>query len=158
MRFRIVVLIIIFLSGVIVFLGLISKRPVISNRIIDWYAENCSPIDECVIDLNEVTDFQWDRVYVSSSSSESGRPEVLVKAGIFDNDILSRRIVFLLGNEVVYHEKMKTHIEYTVQDSVVFQMKKGWDMYTSTTGKFLIKYSTLEDGYYKLTPQIDLGL
>ena len=83
---------------------IISEKGKLSNRICETIDDKCDENNECIIKMDEITDFAWDKMLLYQvMSSES---EISQALGVEFNDSvdLSSGMIFVKNDEIVYHE------------------------------------------------------
>jgi hypothetical protein len=130
-----------------------SKSGVIEQRIGDR-VNACKPTEACIIKIKELTDFQWDKMYVFTSGA---RNEHIDRAlGIKYPDLIefTRLMVFTKDGKIVHLEKQPTDIEGAVNGQVYFEGSyiDRYSLYLSDTALFRAERIEFKEGrYYKLT-------
>ena len=128
----------------------------VDNTLKKWISKNCD-FDHlekpCVLVLQDVVNKPWDKVYVSNDGSQFDIPPEIEKLDVMDDDVMSRRIIFLKGDKLVHYEKMKTDLEKNIKGEPYFYINgKDWPSYTPQTALFTVTLRIHEGGYYLLTP------
>ncbi len=92
----------------------------IEGRVGRAISDRCRPATRCVIQLREVTPFEWDRMFyfdyvVSPTARRSavGLP--------FDTAELRRQLVFLRNGQVVRNDLLPTNVEKPVENELDFE-------------------------------------
>lgn len=91
---------------VIISLFLFSCEPNIHDKIYSKIENNCKGLDTCIIDISDVIDFKWDKMYIFGewcSPGEINRITGLKYSGKMVNDGFCR-ILFIYENKIVYEE------------------------------------------------------
>ena len=145
----------------ILFIGviLVGCHPAsIKEKIADKIESKCRGIDSCTttINIQEVTDFKWDRLYLFTIGASL---EDVNKALGFDypyfEDIASR-VVFTLGNKIVYHEDEFPNPKTKPTAGVIFRYIDNDIMHSYNFGNAVFNVTkTVVNGYkyYELTPK-----
>lgn len=130
-----------------------SKSGVVEQRIGDR-VNTCKPTEACIINIKELTDFQWDKMFVFTSGA---RNEDIDKAiGIKYPDFVefTRLMVFTKDGKIVHREKESTNIEGAVNGQVNFEGSyvDRFSLYMSDTALFRAEKIELKGGrVYRLT-------
>ena len=82
--------------------------------------DNCSENGPCIIRFKDVTDFEWDEMYVFESGATLDRIEKALRTPFPDYVEFTRRLVFLKNGKIVYREDEPTDIERIVQGQLTF--------------------------------------
>ncbi len=92
----------------------------IEGRIGRAITDRCRPAARCVIQLREVTPFEWDRMfYFDYVVSPTARLSVV---GLpFDTAELRRQLVFLRNGQVVRNDLLPTNVEKPVENELDFE-------------------------------------
>ncbi len=92
----------------------------IEGRIGRAITDRCRPAARCVIQLREVTPFEWDRMFYfdygvlpNARRSAVGLP--------FDTEELRRQLVFLRNGQVVRNDLLPTDVEKPVENELAFE-------------------------------------
>ena len=93
--------------------GLIEQR--IGEKV-----NSCKSDAPCIIRIKELTDFQWDEMYVFSYGAHAEYIERALGTPLPDPVEFQRRIVFLEGGRIVHREDEPTDIEGMVDGEVGF--------------------------------------
>jgi hypothetical protein len=92
----------------------------IEGRIGRAITDRCQPAAKCVIQLREVTPFEWDTVfyfdYVVSPAARRG-----VVGLPFETAEFQRQLVFLRNGQVVRNDLLPTDVEKPVENELVFE-------------------------------------
>ena len=123
----------------------------IEGKLVTKIKATCGESTGCTIRLRDVTDFDWDRVYVFSSIPKD-QIEKVIGAPFPRHEEFKRSIIFLNGGKVVYSEAEPTDIESLINDQVVFDITYG-DNYRSYSfdSRFEVQRKSFQRGvYYEL--------
>jgi hypothetical protein len=101
----------------------------IEGRIGRAITDRCQPAAKCVIQLREVTPFEWDRMfYFDYSVSPAARRSAV---GVpFDTAELQRQLVFLRNGQVVRNDLLPTDVEKPVENELAFKGDEKADWLT----------------------------
>jgi len=92
----------------------------IEGRIGRAITDRCRPTARCVIQLREVTSFEWDRMfYFDYVVSPTARRDAV--GSPFDTAELRRQLVFLRNGRVVRNDLLPTNVEKPVENEVEFE-------------------------------------
>ena len=92
----------------------------IEGRIGRAITDRCRPGARCVIQLREVTPFEWDRMfYFDYVVSPAARRSAVGLA--FDSAELRRQLVFVRNGQVVRNDLLPTNVEKPVENEVDFE-------------------------------------
>ena len=95
----------------------------IEGRIGRAISDRCRPAASCVVQLSEVTPFEWDRMfYFDYIVSPAARRNAVGLT--FDTGELRRQLVFLRNGQVVHNDLLPTNVEKPVENELVFQGDK----------------------------------
>lgn len=97
----------------------------IEGKLVTLIKTTCGESTGCTIRLRDVTDFDWDRVYVFNSAATKDQIEKVIGAPFPGYEEFKRSIIFLNGGKVVYSEADPTDIESVINDQVVFDLAYG---------------------------------
>lgn len=96
--------ILVLILSIVIVVKVMSDKDKLSNRICETIDNNCNSNGECVIKMDEITDFAWDKMLlyqVGASASEIS--EVLGVEFKYTGHI-SSGMVFVKDDEIIYHE------------------------------------------------------
>ena len=89
--------------------------------------DRCRPAARCVIQLREVTPFEWDRMfYFDYAVSPAARRSAV---GLpFDIEEFRRQLVFLRNGKLVRNDLLPTNVEKPVENELDFESgeQQGW--------------------------------
>ena len=105
--------------------------------ISNYLESNCKVNMECVIDLAEVTKFNWDKVYVFSSAVSLEEIENTLNLSLSSYSDIADRIVFVNGEEVVYHKEWFNNPS-SPPEGVAFDLSGSIREYTNSNALFTI--------------------
>lgn len=95
------------------------SRSGIIERKIGERIENCQDIP-CVIKIEELTKFEWDKMYVFSYGVSLDEIERTLGTSFSDYVEFKRRMVFLKDGRIIHREDETTDIEGMADGEVVF--------------------------------------
>lgn len=125
-----------------IFITYLVANSSFEKRIIRLAKHDCTQLDGegCVIDIANVTNFEWDEMYVFSFGESDDIEEVL---GIKPekSSVSRRKIVFMLDKKIVYYEEFRTNIEHSVNGQIYFdpQVDSWYKVYTPQNAMFNIQ-------------------
>jgi len=119
----------------------------VENEIGKQIENNCVRERKCVLEINSVTDFQWDKMFVFDFGVERDKIVEIIGLNVSVSDDLTRKIVFIRNSKVVYLEESTSSIETSVRGEVIFAEtdRKNFAEYTYNS-KFLAEVN--EGTYY----------
>ena len=131
-----------------------NNEKVIKPKIAARINNQCSQA-ECVINLKDVTEFKWQKMYLfKTGTSLENIDRALGFHYLYFEDIADR-IIFVLDKKVVYHEDEFTNPESKPRGGVIFQISDIVPYYTtdSSNAYFNVKRESVNGNkYYELTP------
>lgn len=74
----------------------------------------------CTISLKEITDFKWDKVYISDIPSTLQEINEAIGVEYSYYEEYTRPIIFFNKGKIVYHENNPSNIEGVISDQVIF--------------------------------------
>ncbi len=151
-----IVFLILLVAVVISFLiyNKIENSKEFSTKLISFVQDNCKTSSECFVDLNNLTNFEWDEVYYITEGATLDNIETLepeekelskVEHGLADHEI-----IFLNNGNVVYSERLKAGIEGPVKNEIFFEYHNLEKIlkYFSTDPEFKIEKISTNNGEY----------
>lgn len=118
------------------------------ERKISARIDSCQSSQPCTIRLADVTDFDWDDVYVFQAGASRQTIESTIRAP-FQRDLdMAPWLVFVKDGRVVYAEEDAWHVEKAAVSSVIFDPEKNIDVRNYKRDvKFDGSRSRFEKGY-----------
>ena len=116
---------------------------------------NCNASAPCIVKIKDITDLQWDQLYVF----ESGAPlDTIEKSQVTDSSDVefTRRIVLVKDGKLIYREAEPTDIEAPTNGAVIFteaDKDQHWS-YTPETAVFRAEKKTFDGGAYYVLTQV----
>lgn len=105
----------------------------IEGRIGRAITDRCPPASRCVIQLREVTAFEWDRMfYFDYGVSPAARHSVV--GFPFDTEELRRQLLFVRNGKVIRNDLLPTDVEKPVENELVFEGGKQADWLSCDRG------------------------
>ncbi|MDC9590468.1 hypothetical protein PSI23_14505 [Xenorhabdus sp. XENO-10] len=89
------------LGVVILFLSFDNSRV----RIVGYADKHCQKNTACFIDMNEITPFDWDKMYIIDKEMEPKEIEDIIGATFNKKASLFYKIIFVRDNKVVYSDE-----------------------------------------------------
>jgi hypothetical protein len=132
----------------------------IEGKLVTAINTTCRESSTCTIRLRDVTDFNWDRVYVFTTTSQS-EIEKVIGAPFPGYQEFQRSIIFFNGGKIVYSESLPTDIERPLKNQVMFDIagRSNYRVYSSESQFEVERKNDERAVYYKLTliqsPQIN---
>lgn len=83
---------------------IISEKGKLSNQICDTIDDECDYNNECVIKMDEITDFAWDKMLLYEVMSSETEISKALGVEFKESVDLSGGMVFVKDDKVVYHE------------------------------------------------------
>ena len=112
----------------LVFTGCVKT---LNDKLYSKIKKDCETLDSCIIEIEDVTDFKWDTMYVVFPNAT---PEELEKvfgaAGISFWDE-SMNLIFYENGSIVYNEASEFNV---LSDT---RLKSGWSANSSYESRFL---------------------
>ena len=132
-----------------------SSEP-ISEKISQYVETNCKESKTCTLNLKEITNFSWDKLYFFSGSvEESDISKVIGKKFSSTSQYYSNKLIFIQNNQIVESEQ---HIMLEIDEpfhngDVDFELKDSQNNYIgfNNESKFEVEKIKLNDGeFYRL--------
>ena len=121
----------------------------IGNRV-----KACTPSAPCIVKIKDVTEFQWDQLYVFESGASLDEIRKSIGTDYPDYVEFKRRLVFLKDGRIIHREDEPTDVEGPANGEVSFAESHS-DRHLSFTPEkavFRAEKKTFNDGvYYTLT-------
>lgn len=124
----------------------------IEGKLVTRINTTCGDFSNCTIRLRDVTEFDWDRVYVFKYNARKAEIEEVIGAPFPIYDEFKRSMIFLNRGTVVYSEVEPTDVERLINNEVVFDIADK-DVYRSysSQSQFQVKRKNFQGGvYYEL--------
>ena len=125
----------------------------IEGKLVTAINTTCSESGKCTIRLKDVTDFDWDRVYVFNYANSQSQIEELIGAPFPKYQEFQRSIIFLNGGNIVHSESLPTDIERPIKNQVMFDIagRGNYRVYSSESRFDVQRENNERPVYYKLT-------
>jgi len=123
----------------------------IEGKLVTKIKTTCGEFAGCTIRVKDVTDFDWDRVYVFNQGATKDQIEKVIGAPFPRYQEFKRSMIFLKGGKVVYSEAEPTDIESPINDQVAFDLTRdNYNSYSSES-RFVVERKNFSRGvYYEL--------
>ncbi len=90
------------------------------ERRIGKKIDNCQPNTDCIVKVAEITDFQWDKMFVFAYATPFDEIEKQIGAKYGSYEEFKRQLVFIKDGKVIHQENLLTHISEPVDGAVQF--------------------------------------
>jgi hypothetical protein len=94
-------------------------------KMVTAIAKNCQDPEHCALRLRDVTNFEWDRMFAFGYGAREYEIERILGTKYRWGGEFQRKIVFMKGKEIVFHEEEPTDIERPLKDEVVFDFAQN---------------------------------
>ena len=139
----------------IFFLAVISmmlsgcKSNTFENKITNKIESNCKQ-NSCTIRIKEITDFNWDKMYVFKYNVTLEEVNKVLGVSLENYTEFTRKIIFTSGGKIVYEEEEKTNIEGLINNEVVFDIPDtiNYKAYNIEEAKFTVIEKEFDRGKY----------
>jgi hypothetical protein len=122
------------------------------GKLVTRINTTCSDSNSCTIRLKDVTDFDWDRVYVFKYTARKSEIEKVIGVPFPQYEEFKRSIIFVKGGKLVHGEANPTDVEGLINNEVVFDIADGetYKSYSSES-QFEVRRKNFQGGvYYEL--------
>jgi len=102
-----------------------------------FIGENCSTNSECVVNISNITDFDWEVMYVFSSAVSLEEIEQILGMSLSSYTDVADRVVFTKGMEVVYHKEWFNNPS-SPPTGVAFDIDEKFKKYTTKNATFKV--------------------
>jgi hypothetical protein len=126
----------------------------VERKIVERALEACKSAEACTINVNDLTDFQWDKMYVFKYNAT---PEQIRRALGFElpgHTEFTRKVVFVKGGRVVHREEYPVDVEGALDGEAIFDLPdtEVYKAYTADRASFRVERKRFEGkAYYALT-------
>jgi hypothetical protein len=124
----------------------------VEGKLVTRINTTCGESSSCFIRLRDVTDFDWDRVYVFTYSVRQSEIEKVIGVPFPQYEEFNRSMIFFNGGKLVYSEAEPTDVEGLINNEVVFDIadEDAYRSYSSES-QFEVKRKNFQRGvYYEL--------
>ncbi len=135
---------------IIIFYYFLKQQYRFSNNLIFFVNENCTQLQKCYLDIKDIADFEWDKMYYFKEGyildNEKYKNLNYIKHGLADH-----QIIFIKDNKVVYSERLRSGIEGRIKNEIIFNDLDylGVGEYFPNNSLFeIIKTTTGNGGYF----------
>ena len=94
------------LLGVLFYILLSDRNNNLSDKIINYIDYNADESNICTLDMNEITDFKWDKMLFFGVGSNNTEISNALGVEYKDSTDLVSGIVFVYNNKIVYKESI----------------------------------------------------
>lgn len=117
----------------------------------------CKSVSPCTINIKDVTDFQWDKMYAFKYHADLEQIEEALGVKFPLNNEFTRKLVFLKEGKVVYSEEAEVNVEHLEAGEVIFDMQdmEVYKMYTADAARFKAEKKESDYGSYYLLSQMN---
>ncbi len=123
------------------------------GKLVTRINTTCGASGNCTIRLTDVTDFDWDLVYVFKYTARQSEIERVIGAPFPRYQEFQRSTIFLKDGKLVHSEANPTDVESLINNQVVFDIPDGeaYRSYSSES-RFEVKRKNFSRGvYYELS-------
>ena len=121
------------------------------------YIEKNCPQLPCTLRIKDITDFDWDKMFVFSDGADIGEIEKTLGTSVSVKKAVSRKLVFTKDGKVVHYDELPTNIEEIVNNQISFDDAGNYSHKTYTVDEAVFeaqKYSQNGKTYYHLKQKI----
>jgi hypothetical protein len=137
-------------------LALFASCNSVTNKIIKEYKKQISEKDSCIINISNLVDFEWDKMYsfkYTRGIMEEKLPKTILNKlnGTNTNEFASK-IIFTLNDSIVYYEEHSIDIERIIKNQVVFDISDTatYKIYPKEKAIFKVTREESDVPYYYL--------
>ena len=114
---------------------------------------NCRGRSECLLRLQDVTDFEWDKMVVFGYGASDSEVEHVLGIKDHRGGEFQRNIVFTKEGKIVFHEEEPVDVERPLRDEVIFNFSSGADyaIYPHNVVFKVSEKSSTNGRYYELS-------
>lgn len=122
-------------------------------KLLSAISSKCQGRFPCTLPIKDVTDFEWDKLYVFKYTAHRGIVEKAVGHELRDFQEFHRRIIFTNRGNIVLYDEEPTNIEHVINNEVVFDIPDSNDYgsYDASATFAIQKIATPRGSYYQLT-------
>ena len=92
----------------------------VEGKLVARINSTCQDSSVCTIRVRDVTNFDWDKMYVFKYTATSDQMNKAVGLPLPPYEEFERKIIFVGGGKVVYSEADPTDVEKPIDQEVVF--------------------------------------
>lgn len=125
----------------------------IESKIGRRVGAQCETSKPCIIRISDLTDFQWDEMYVFTYIAASDQIEQIIGVPVAERVQFTRKVVFRWHGKVVHNEELPTQVDNLLDGQVVFDIpdEDFYKLYRVDSAVFQVSKREFEDGvYYEL--------
>ncbi len=125
----------------------------IEKKIVNTIEDNCIKENKCIIIIKELTNFNWDRMYVFKYNTTSEDIRNVIGSTPPHFTEFSRKIIFKLNSSIVHYEEECSNVEGLTNGEVIFDLNENeiYKEYTIEDAVFFGEKLEFDKGvYYKL--------
>ena len=125
----------------------------IESKIASKVTAQCNTPKPCIIRISDLTDFEWDQMYVFRYSASIDQIEQVIGVPVTERAQFTRKVVFLWHRKVVHCEELPTQVDNFLNGQVDFDIpdKDFYKLYPVGSGIFRVEKKEFENGiYYEL--------
>jgi hypothetical protein len=126
------------------------------KKIVNKINQQCKTTDTCIVRMSDVTDFEWEKMYVFNENSRLEEINKLLGFNYEYFEDVARRIIFTKSNKVVYHEDDFPYPEESPKGKVFFKLGNDtlhYRVFLMKNAVFKTERKEIESAvYYELTP------
>lgn len=128
-------------------------KQTVENKIVNYVETNCKQFP-CTVRIIEITDFDWDKMYVFDYGVPFDEIEKVTGTNISVKVEFTRKLIFTRDGKLVRYEELPTDIENIVNNEVVFGDSNNYShtkIYSAENAIFEAqKYLQGNETYYHL--------
>jgi len=129
--------------------GCLDVRKANISESITEAANDCKSQD-CMIDINKLTNFKWDKMYVFNTATGPEEISNAIKTDYPYYQEFTKSMVFLYKKKIVHYENNEDDIETATDGSVIFNYPDSlhYQDYTNDQVLFKAKKVNFDKGSY----------
>lgn len=122
----------------------------IESKIAGRVRAQCETAKPCIIRISDLTDFQWDEMYVFRYSASIDQIEQVIGAPVSEKTQFTRKLVFRLHGNVVHSEELRTQVDNFLDGQVDFDIpdKDFYKLYRVDSAVFRVVKKEFENSVY----------
>lgn len=123
------------------------------RKMISVIVANCQGRQECLLRPRDVTNFQWDKMFVFGYGASDSEVERVLGTKDRWGGEFQRKIVFTNGGKVVFHEEEPADVEHPLKDEVAFNFPPNFDygVYSQNVVFKVLEKSSTNGRYFELS-------
>lgn len=122
------------------------------RKIVNEITNRCKEFP-CIIQINEITEFEWSKLYVVNYGADVTEIEKVEGISIPERTKFKRKIIFTKNGQITHYEELPTHIGEITNNQIFFDniATNDYEVYTFENAKFEVqKHSAGNIVYYQL--------